>query len=122
MQRASGDGSTYGFYFDFRDSIFEAGQSSGGTLSSGGLVQDNPAHKLTVTYLYNGNVTVGADTFWGGLFTDAYITITGTANDGTTGETIGPIPGIGFGGTATSTKRYLCDANHPITVTIDITP
>jgi hypothetical protein len=53
--------------------------------------------------------------------TQAYtITILGTANDGSTGETISVPFAIDI--FATSIKSYFLDSNHSITVTVDELP
>lgn len=119
IQRGSGDSTAYGFYWDFRNSIFEAGQSYGGTLSAAVGAGSTGPYTNSNLPVY-GNITVGCDTSWGGLFQKVIVTISGTANDGSSGEVLeffGPL-----GGTGDSTKRYFADANHPITITFDIEP
>jgi len=113
LYRGVGDPTTRGYYFDFRNSIFEAGQMDGIVLSSAiGVGQTGPSSNLNVPVY--GNITFGVDS--PPLLLNLQVTISGKANDGSSGEIINI---SGLFDNSTSTKKYFADANHPITVTIN---
>lgn len=116
LQRAGGDVTTYGYFFDFRDSITEGGDTGGSPLQanipSGSF---GPANQLNLPVY--GEVTIGIDQ--PPALQQVTITISGTANDGTSGETFSH---TFVGSTVNSTKRYFVDANHPLTVTVNQLP
>ena len=120
IARASGDSSTNGYFWDFRESIFEASQVDGGTLS-GALGVGEPGPSTSLNFPVYGNVTLGNDAgTWLPVIgsTGVQITIVGKANDGTNSEIIN-IPSFTLSSTALSTKRFYVDGNHPITITFN---
>ncbi len=115
MNRGSGDPTTYGFESSFFNSIAEGGDTGGSplaTLVAAGFA--GPQSQLNQPVY--GDITIIMD--GPALLVSATITIVGTANDGSSGETIGH--NFVFGG-VTTTKKYFVDANHPVTVTVDQT-
>lgn len=120
VERAAGDGTTWGYFADMRRAIVAPSGTilgdSGPTSAAVGAGSPGPNTNNANRACYS-EVTVGLDTPAG---QSLIVTIVGTANDGTTGETI-VIPAAVFS-TYDSAKKYMSDSNHPIVVTFDEQP
>ena len=113
IQRGAGDPTTNDYTADLGNCLYAPGSGTPieviiNASQAGPITQSNIAGYC--------NITVR-----GLVVTQAYtITILGTANDGSTGETISVPFAIDI--FATSIKSYFLDSNHSITVTVDELP
>lgn len=120
LQRGAGDPTTWGYFADMREALMAPGASiapdSGptGAAINAGVAGPSVSSASRACF---GQVTIGVDIPAG---QSLIATIVGAADDGSTGETV-IIPFAAFP-TYQSAKRYFCDSNHPVTVTIDEQP
>lgn len=120
LNRGAGDPTTWGYFADMREAMIAPGASiatdSGPTAAAIAAAAAGP-NSSSASRACFGQVTIGLDT---PATQSLIVTIVGTADDGSTGETI-IIPAAVFP-TYQSAKRYFCDDNHPVDVTIDEQP